>query len=141
MEKIPESRLLALYKMSKKGDLPEGRPPCGGNQQPQPPQQRNSRTMRTIQIQLLLSNTLHRQLFIGTSVWKEFGGRRSAASFVCRLSFVVSPVSIIRICRSAPNVRGSPKFFCHGTARSPSNGSEKNFPIPLDKPMEMVYNV
>ena len=34
-----------------------------GDQQP-PQQLRNSRTMRMIQIQLLLSNTLHRQLFI-----------------------------------------------------------------------------
>ena len=49
---------------AKTSDLPEGRPPLAGDQQPQPPQQRNRRTMRMIQIQLLLSNTLHRQLFI-----------------------------------------------------------------------------
>ena len=42
------------------------------HQQP-PQQQRNSRTMRTIQIQLLLSNTLHRQLFIQNLLKYEVG--------------------------------------------------------------------
>ena len=64
------------------------------HQQP-PQQQRNSRTMRTIQIQLLLSNTLHRQLFIQNLPKYEVGDGVS--------------VSTIRICRSGTDVHGTEK--------------------------------
>ena len=55
------------FSIPKKKAPPERREPLprrGGQDQQPPQQQENSRTMRMIQIQLLLSKTLHRQLFI-----------------------------------------------------------------------------
>jgi hypothetical protein len=60
------------------------------DQQP-PQQQRNSRMMMAIQIQLLLSNTLHRQLFMVNLRKYEVGSGGT--------------VSIIIICRRAAKVR------------------------------------
>ena len=76
--------------------------------------------MRTIQIQLLLSNTLHRQLFIANLLKRYEVGRRAS-------------VSTIIVCRRRENVRE--------TCRT---GAEKTFAflkIPLDKNREMVYNI
>lgn len=76
--------------------------------------------MRMIQIQLLLSNTLHRQLFIVNLLKRYEVGRRAS-------------VSTIIVCRRRENVRE--------TCRT---GAEKTFAflkIPLDKNREMVYNI
>ena len=73
-----------------------------------------------IQIQLLLSNTLHRQLFIVNLLKRYEVGRRAS-------------VSTIIVCRRRENVRE--------TCRT---GAEKTFAflkIPLDKNREMVYNI
>ena len=73
--------------LQKEGALsPEAGEGSGERVQQPPQQQENSRTMRTIQIQLLLSNTLHRQLFIANLLKRYEVGRRASVSttIVCR---------------------------------------------------------
>ena len=92
------------------------------DQQP-PQQQENRRTMRMIQIQLLLSNTLHRQLFIVNLPKYEVGEGCS-----------LSPLSLyVDWWRTFMNPSCSCRFF--------ANDSEQNFGKRLDKISWMVYNI